>query len=146
MVNLLKIANRIKVNEGYRNHIYKDQLGNPTIGYGHLITSKDYFLTKKKYSKKKLLNLFKKDLMKAASLFKKNYNYKSLSTNTQEVLIEIVYQLGIKKLLKFKKLNLYIKQKQFYLASLEMMRSRWYKQTPKRVNKLIIILLKSHEQ
>ena len=81
-------------------------------------------------------------MKKAISDFKKYYNYKNLPNSSQEVIIEMVFQLGIKKVLKFKKFNFYIKKNQLYLASLEMMKSRWYQQTPKRVDKLISILLR----
>ena len=82
------------------------------------------------------------DLNKAISDFKINFNYKFLPNNVQEVIIEMIFQLGIRKVLKFKKFNYCIQKKFFYLAALEMMKSRWYKQTPKRVNKLIEVLLK----
>lgn len=144
MFNFSRTSNRIKKNEGFRNHIYKDQLGIKTIGYGHLVTKKDNFQNKKKYTKKILLKTFKIDLLKAISDFKKNYFYKNLPDNAQEVIIEMVFQLGIEKLLKFKKFNLNIKKKYFYLAAFEMMQSRLYEQTPKRVNKLILILLKQN--
>ena len=44
-----------------------------------------------------------KDLLKSIFDFKNNYKYKKLQNNTQEVIIEMVFQLGIKKVLKFKK-------------------------------------------
>ena len=37
LINLKKIKNRIKKNEGYINTPYYDQLSYRTIGYGHLI-------------------------------------------------------------------------------------------------------------
>ncbi len=144
LFNFYRISNRIKANEGFKNSIYKDQLGNQTIGYGHLVYSNDIFFVKKRYSKKILLRVFYNDLKKAISDFKKYYHYKNLPNSSQEVIIEMVFQLGIKKVLKFKKFNFYIKKKQLYLASLEMMKSRWYQQTPKRVDELISILLRSN--
>ena len=55
----------------------------------------------------------------------------------------MIFQLGIKKQKKFKKMITSLKRKEFYMASLEMMNSLWYKQTPKRVDSLIKILIKS---
>ena len=37
-----------------------------------------------------------------------------------------------------------IKKKLYYLAALEMIKSRWYHQTPKRVERLIEILLENN--
>ena len=144
LFNFSRISNRIKKNEGYRCGAYKDQLGNLSIGYGHLITAKEKNFFKQKSSKRFLLKIFYVDLKKAISDFKKNYDYNNLSDSIQEVIIEMIFQLGIKKVLKFKKFYYFIKNKQLYLASLEMIKSRWYQQTPRRVNRLIAILLKKN--
>ena len=146
MFNLLKLSNRIKKNEGYKNHIYSDHLGNPTIGYGHLIKKKDVFSPGKTYTNKILNKVFEKDLNKAIFDFKKNYIFKTMPKNAQEVIIEMIFQLGIRKVLKFKKFNFYFKKRYYYLAALEMINSLWYRQTPRRVNKLINILLNQNEK
>ena len=142
MFNFSRISTRIKKNEGFRSTVYLDQLGNPTIGYGHLINLKDVFFVRKKYSKRFLLKVFDNDLRKAILDFKKNYHYKNLPDNVQEVIIEMIFQLGIRNILQFKKFNLCIKNNNFYLAALEMINSLWYQHTPKRVDRLINILLK----
>lgn len=146
MFNFSRLSSRIKAREGFSGFVYSDKLGNPTIGYGHLINSNDVFSVKKKYSKVALTNLFYNDLRKAISDFKKNYYYKILSDTVQETIIEMIFQLGIRKVLQFKKFNFYINDKQLFLAALEMMKSRWYLQTPNRVNKLIIILLQPNDK
>ena len=43
-------------------------------------------------------------------------------------------------------MNEYMKKKQVFMASLEMINSLWYSQTPKRVDYLINILLKRHDE
>ena len=50
MINKKRLSNRIKKHEGYSRRAYLDQLGNLTIGYGHLIRNKEEFETGKKYS------------------------------------------------------------------------------------------------
>ena len=141
MFSILRVSKNIKKNEGYRNYLYKDQLGNLTIGYGHLVKKSEKYYLKKKYSKNFLIRIFDKDLKKAISDFKKNYKTNNLPNNVQEVLIEMIYQLGIKGVLKFKKFNKHLRKRLYFLAAFEMINSSWYQQTPKRVNKLIIILL-----
>jgi len=111
-----------------------DIFSNPTIGYGHLVSSGDIFFSNKKYSKKILSKIFIGDLKKAIFDFKKNYYYKKLPNHVQEVIIEMIFQLGIKKVLNFKNFNTYIKKQYYYLAAFEMIKSLWYQQTPKRVN------------
>mgnify|MGYP001170390875 CR=1 FL=1 len=142
MKNFLLLKSRIKKNEGFRNEPYLDSLGHPTIGYGHLITNKEKKIFQRKVSKKLLSNLFDKDFRKAITAYKKNFNYKKHSKSTKEVLIEMIFQLGIKKQKKFVKMNKHIQNNNMFLAALEMKNSLWYKQTPKRVDGLINLLLK----
>ena len=71
LVNINRLKKSIKKNEGFLNKIYLDQLGNPTIGFGHLITKKDNFIKNKTYEKRLLNDLFEKDLLKAVKAYKK---------------------------------------------------------------------------
>ena len=96
-----------------------------------------------KFSKKFLLNLFNRDFRIALTAYKKNFNYKKHSKATRDVLIEMIFQLGIKKQKKFIKMNKHIQNNDIFLAALEMKNSLWYKQTPKRVDRLINLLLKN---
>ena len=142
MEKFLSLKKKIKKNEGFRNEPYLDSLGHPTIGYGHLITNKEKKIFQRKISKKILSNLFDKDFKKALTAYKKNFNYKKHSKNTKEVLIEMIFQLGIKKQKKFVKMNKHMQNNDMFLTALEMKNSLWYKQTPKRVDGLISLLLK----
>lgn len=145
LLNLIELSKRIKKNEGYRNKAYNDKLNFKTIGYGHLIKKNEKKLLKGKFKKSLLIEIFNKDFKKAVSDFKKNYNYKKIPRRAQEVIIEMIYQLGIRGVLKFKKFNKNINEGNIYLAAFEMLNSRWNKQTPKRVSKLIFILIYKNE-
>lgn len=136
-----QLKSRIKKHEGYSNQTYYDQVGKLTIGFGHLIKKREKFLHQKKYSKKYLNKLFENDFNSALSDFNKNYKAKGLSKKLQEVLLEMIFQLGIKNCLKFKKFNHSLRKKLPHMVALEMLNSRWYVQTPKRVEKLINLLL-----
>ena len=92
-------------------------------------------------SKKHLNNLFENDFSSALSDFNKNYKAKDLSKNSQEVLLEMIFQLGIKNCLIFTRFNKYMKKKLLHMAALEMLDSLWYVQTPKRVERLVGSLL-----
>ena len=131
------LKERIKSNEGFSSKPYKDQLGYLTIGYGHLILPNEKILLKKQIHKKELEEIFEKDFNKALSNF--NHAFKSLTLNEKEseLLIEMIFQLGIKGCLKFKNLIKNIKKGNKYLVCFDMMDSLWYKQTPNRVKTLI---------
>ena len=144
MKSLASLKKRIKKNEGYRNAAYVDILGFSTIGYGHLIKKNEKYLLVGTFSKKYLSSLFNEDFNKAVNDYNKNYKLNKFPTNVKEVLIEMIYQLGINKQKKFKKMNKYIQKNLFYMAALEMKKSLWFQQTPKRVHGLIKILLKNN--
>ena len=133
---------RIKKNEGFSIFPYKDQLGNHTIGYGHLIRKKEIILLKNKHTISFLENLFENDFKIALENYKKHFKKFSFSQNTKELIIEMIFQLGIQNVLAFKKTLIHIKKNNKFLASLEMMDSAWYKQTPFRVENLIKHFLK----
>jgi len=139
--NYRNLSYRIRKNEGFSRTVYKDILGNKTIGYGHLIKNKEKFKNKKKYSKKHLLKLFEKDFSIAVKNYYKIFKRKKIPRKFEEVIIEMIFQLGIKNFVKFKKFNYFILKNKPHLASLEMIKSKWYKQTPKRVEKLISTLI-----
>ena len=136
------LKKRIKKNEGFSTKPYKDQLGFITIGFGHLILPKEKHLIKKQTNKKQLEKIFIDDFNRALSHF--NVYLKPFTSNRKdsELLIEMIFQMGLSRVLKFKKLLHYMRKRNKYLVCFEMMNSLWYKQTPNRVKKLIINFLK----
>ena len=143
-LNHKKLLERIKKHEGFSNVIYNDKLGNPTIGYGHLIKPKDNFNKNKKYTKKQLTQLFEADFLNAKKQYDKHFLNKKLPTNVKEVLIEMIFQLGIQNVLKFRKMISSIKKNDYVKASEEMVKSKWYLQTPNRVKILAKIMKKNN--
>ncbi len=138
--NKLKI--RIKKNEGFSLKPYKDQLGYYTIGFGHLIRKNEDRYFKTKYKKKYLEQVFQLDFNKALNDYKKFLYKKNHKKNDKELLIEMVFQLGLRGVLKFRKMLFYLNKKQKYMVCLQMLDSLWYKQTPLRVKNLIKNYLK----
>jgi len=131
------LKKRIKSNEGFSSKPYKDQLGYLTIGYGHLILPNENILLKKQIHKKELEEIFEKDFKKALSNFNNAFKSFTLKEKESELLIEMIFQLGIKGCLKFKNLIKNIKKGNKHLVCFDMMDSLWYKQTPNRVKNLI---------
>jgi len=145
LINKKKLENRIKKNEGYANTAYEDQLGYLTIGYGHLVRKKDKIKKEKKYTKDYLEKLFNKDFNSAIKSYKKIFKNHKIPNQIQGVLIEMIFQLGERGFRKFKKLIRSVKDKQYTNTTKEMKNSKWYKQTPKRAKKLILIVNENNE-
>ena len=141
-MNYLSLKLRIKKNEGFSARPYKDQLGNYTIGYGHLTRKENINLLKKKIKVSFFQDLFESDFKTALEDYKKYFNKYSFSQNIKELIIEMIFQMGIQNVLGFKKTLRHIKKNNKFLAALEMMNSTWYKQTPLRVENLIKHFLK----
>lgn len=141
-MNYLSLKLRIKKNEGFLSRSYKDQLGNYTIGYGHLIRKKEIILFKKNFKVSFFQNLFENDFKTALDDYNKHFRKYSFSQNIKELIVEMIFQIGIQNVLSFKKTLRHIRKNNKFLAALEMMDSIWYKQTPLRVENLIKYFLK----
>ena len=70
----LSLKLRIKNNEGFSSRPYKDQLGNYTIGYGHLIRNKEIILFNKKLKIFFFQDLFENDFKAALEDYNKHFN------------------------------------------------------------------------
>ena len=91
----------------------------------------------KKIHIKELEEIFEKDFKKALNNFNNKLKFFTSNKKEAELLIEMVFQLGIKGILKFKNLLKNMRQGNKHLVCFEMMDSLWYKQTPYRVKALI---------
>lgn len=140
----MSLFESIKENEGFRSYIYKDTLGFETIGYGFKVSSLSNEeiefnggsiepMSEKvagKILERKVKILSRKVFVALPWLEGK-------PQNVQDVIIEMAYQLGLDGMLNFKNTLNFIKDDNFIKAGENMRKSRWYSQTPGRVEKLI---------
>ena len=135
-MNIEKMKDEIKKEEGFRDTVYKDHLGFATIGYGHLVKPHEHFIKDKKYDRKELEKIFNYDVAIAIQDSKKLCK----GIDNEEV-IEIVahmcFQLGRPKTAKFVKMFEAIRNKDYIEAGLQMEDSLWAKKhTPARASRL----------
>ena len=135
-----ELMNRIKKHEGFVNKIYKDSLGKATIGFGHLVTKYDKFEDGKEYSKEELEYVFKDDFNNALAHANSLMDGLNLHQETKNVIVEMVFQLGVGGVGKFKKMWEALRHQDYNKASKEMLDSRWAKQTPRRAEELSAIV------
>jgi len=131
---------RIKKQEGFVPKIDKDSLGFATIGYGHLVLETDRFKEGVTYKKKDLEEVFDSDFNTAKSNANQLIEGLPIHHQAKCVIIEMVFQLGIGGVSKFKKMWKALKQNDYQIASEEMLDSKWAKQTPKRAEELSIVM------
>jgi len=131
-----EVKNRIKKHEGFRDTVYLDSLGKATIGYGHLLTEDDDFAEGIQYDKSLLENLFDKDFNIAAYNAEQLLEGIDVCDTAREVIVEMVFQLGIGGVSKFKKMFEALRKKDYNEAAEQMLDSQWRVQTPKRCEEL----------
>ena len=126
-MNLLK---QIKKHEGFRSTVYQCTEGYDTIGYGFAI--KDLFLDK---DIAELILI--RNLAVLVERIKKTFPWiNDAPKEIQDVVADMCYQLGLSGFSKFKKTIYLLETEQYEEASVEMLDSLWYKQTPNRAKEL----------
>jgi lysozyme len=130
------LKEEIKLHEGYRNKVYLDHLSNRTVGYGHLCLDIEQWDDNKEYTKEELDLVFEKDFDIALNDANKILEGKPVNNVAREVIIEMVFQLGIGGVGKFKNMWKALLREDYGEASFQMLDSLWAKQTPARAGKL----------
>ena len=128
--------NKLKLNEGFRSKPYKCTSGKLTIGYGRNIEDVGISNEEAEY-------LLSNDVKNAYNDLNKNISFfNKLSFNVKYVLIDMCVNMGISKLLGFKKMILALSNNNFKAASVEMLNSVWANQVGKRAKDLSKIVEK----
>lgn len=132
------LEQRIGRHEGYREFEYFDSLGNPTIGIGHLCKKGEYPDGINYVDALKLLDA---DIKKAKLSIAKEMPWTmGMGAIRFGILVEMVFQLGINGILRFKKMIVALRQQDYDGAADEMLDSDWYEQTPNRCKELAQIM------
>ena len=124
----------VKLSEGFRDKVYKCTEGYDTIGYGFAI--KDLIIDEdiaEMILRRKLDSLIDRVNNKFAFL-------KDLPNEPQDVVYEMSYQMGVNGVSKFKRFLQALEENDYGWAAIEMLDSRWAKQTPNRAKKLSDII------
>lgn len=122
-----KVINEVKHHEGFSSKPYKD-MGHMSVGYG---TNLSYITRIEAH-----MLLVHRLGVRYGQLADISW-FKKLSPKRQEVILNMSYQLGMPRLLKFKKMIAAIKRGHYITASSEMKRSKWYKQSGSRAKQLV---------
>ena len=137
-MNLERLMESVKKHEGYRNKVYLDTLGKRTVGVGHLCVE-DFWEDDKEYEEKFLMEILADDLqnaIKGARELKEEHSCTDIVEIAQEILVEMVFQLGKNGVSKFRNMWKALAEKNYIGASFEMLDSKWAKQTPNRAKSM----------
>lgn len=123
-------------------YVYKCSEGFDTIGYGHLCSAKEVQEYKNGISELKATMLLQKDLLQAENDARDLFEVNRHSIEVQQMLVEMVFQLGKTTASKFKQFKAALDALDYKTAALELIDSRWHKQTPNRVKLHVEVLRK----
>ena len=137
MIDMDKLLESVKKHEGYRNKVYLDTLGKRTVGVGHLCVE-DFWEDDKEYEESFLMEILEKDLQSAIDQADDMCKDLKISSDAKILIIEMIFQLGGNGVSKFRKMWQALQQDppDYAEASVQMLDSRWAKQTPNRANEM----------
>ena len=135
-IDMQRFRTEIKADEGYRDHIYNDSEGNPTAGYGHLLTPSDPEHGQPlgtKVSESRINEWFSSDITQAiadARAVVKDFD--SHPQNVKHALANMAFNMGRTRLSGFKNTLALIDARRYAEASTEALNSKWADQVGSR--------------
>jgi len=137
------VYEQLKIDEGVEYEIYKDHLGYPTFGVGHLVLETDPEHGQEvgtPVSEHRVKECFETDLDTAISECNALYEegvFGDLPGEVQEILINMMFNMGRTRLSKFKKMHAAILEGDWKTAATEGRDSLWYRQVTNRADRLM---------
>lgn len=140
-MNITQLRKELTIDEGKINRIYKDHLGYPTFGIGHLIIKTDPEYGQPigtSVSEERVVEAFNIDICKVLNDCEKLYSdFYELPEEAQLIIANMMFNLGYTRLSKFKNMKKAVDARDWITASLEMKDSAWYHQVTNRADRLI---------
>ena len=130
-----ELKSEIKEHEGYRDTVYLDSLSKRTVGFGHLCVE-DHWEDGKQYDKEYLEEIFEKDFNIALTDANKILEGKPVNHIAREVIIELVFNIGMPRTKKFVKCLAALDNEDYNEAGNQILDSLYAKQVPARAGKL----------
>ena len=142
-MNREAVYEQLKIDEGVVYAIYNDHLGYPTFGVGHLIKESDEEFGRPvgtPIDEERVRACFERDLDIAESECRALYgerDFGELPDEVQQILVNMMFNMGRTRLSKFKKMNSAISENDWKEAAKEGRDSRWYRQVTNRAERLM---------
>lgn len=140
-MNIDKLREELKIDEGVKYEIYLDHLGLPTFGIGHLVLDSDVEHGQEvgtPVSEDRVNECFAKDVETVLSECKTLYsNFELLPEEVQLIIANMMFNMGRPRLSQFKGMRAGIDAGDWNRAADEMVDSRWYRQVTNRADRLV---------
>ena len=136
-----KLREQLKIDEGCVYEIYNDHLGYPTFGIGHLIREDDPEhgqATGTEVSESRVVEAFEQDVQTVLSDCAILYpDFDELPEEAQQIIANMMFNMGRPRLSKFKGMKRGVDARDWNAAADEMVDSGWYKQVTNRADRLV---------
>ena len=140
-IDLKKLKTELETDEGCVYEIYKDHLGYPTFGIGHLVTAVDpefELQTGTMVSIDRVTEAFEQDIKITLDDCSEVFlDFDKLPQEAQRIIANMMFNLGRTRFCKFKNMIKAINKNQWGKAASEMKDSLWYRQVTNRADRLI---------
>lgn len=140
-MDIEKLRRQLEIDEGRIDKIYKDHLGYPTFGIGHLILESDPEHGQPigtPVSKERTNEAFEKDVATVLKDCVKLYpDFYELPEEAQQIIANMMFNMGLTRLSKFRNMKKAVDAGNWMKAADEMMDSRWYRQVTNRADRLV---------
>jgi len=132
-----KLTEMLKRHEGVETHAYTDSVGKITLGVGRNIDPSGGI----GLSEKEIKYLLSNDISRVElELFNTFAWFESLDEVRGDALVNICFNLGLPRLKKFKKALAAMEAKDYNLAAIELLDSRWAVQVGQRAIELSLMI------
>ena len=140
-MNVEKLREQLKIDEGCVYEIYNDHLGYPTFGIGHLVRESDPengSALGTEVSEDRVNEAFDADVEIVLSDCNTLYpDFDDLPEEAQQIIANMMFNLGRPRLSKFVGMKRGVDAKDWDSAADEMVDSRWYRQVGARAERLV---------
>ena len=139
-MDIVKLREQLAIDEGVKYEIYKDHLGYPTCGIGHLILESDPEHGQPvgtPVSEERVNELFEQDLNTTIDECLLLYDdFYVLPEEAQLIIANMMFNLGRPRLSRFHKMKKAVDNRDWQEASNQMKDSKWYRQVTLRAERL----------
>ena len=143
-MNIEQLREQLTIDEGKVNEIYKDHLGYPTFGNGHLVRESDPEYGQDvgiPVSEERVIECFDNDVQTVIEDCKKLHEgWEDYPEEVRQIVANMMFNMGLTRLSKFRKHNAALQCGDWKEAAVEGRDSRWYRQVTNRAERLMLRL------
>ena len=140
-MNINKLKETLKIDEGVVYEIYNDHLGYPTFGIGHLVLEGEPehgLSVGTPVTEERVDECFERDVeyvLNDCRILHEDFD--NYPEEVKQIIANMMFNMGRTRLTKFRKHNAALQEGDWKTAAIEGRDSRWYRQVTNRAERLM---------